>query len=127
MSDPRCLYWDASCFICFLNDQESERRAICQDILNNARNGHVEIWTSELTRVEVVRPKGSKPPIPPLPDWANKAIKEDPKCKGHIEHLWEYFHNHTIPSRKLTAEETDMIDGMFEWPWLNKILLDDRI
>ena len=57
MSEPRKIYWDSSCFICFLNPAERARREICEDILHHAQSGGVEIWTSTWTIVEVIRPK----------------------------------------------------------------------
>jgi len=51
------LYWDTSVFLCFLNSEEEDRRKICEDILQNARKGEVEIHTSTFTIVEAIRPK----------------------------------------------------------------------
>ena len=57
------IYWDTSCFICLLNDQEHDRRLICEDVLNHARGGEVEILTSCFTIAEVIRPKGQPNPL----------------------------------------------------------------
>lgn len=62
----RKLYWDSGLFICFLNRSELERRKICEDILFNARDGLVEIYTSMWTIAEVVRPGKSLPNAKPL-------------------------------------------------------------
>ncbi len=58
------LYWDASVFLCFLAEEEEERRQICEDILPHAKDGKVEIITSMFTLVEVIRPKAIKYPKP---------------------------------------------------------------
>ena len=55
--DRRRFYWDTTCFICFLNRDEIDRRAICEDILRNARDGNVVLYTSTFTIAEVVYPK----------------------------------------------------------------------
>lgn len=51
------LYWDTTAFLCFLNPQESDRRMICEDILQNAQKGEVRLCTSTYTIVETIRPK----------------------------------------------------------------------
>jgi predicted nucleic acid-binding protein len=56
MSNRRKIYWDSSCFICFLNKAEAARRKICEDILYHAQDRKIELWTSTWTIVEVVRP-----------------------------------------------------------------------
>ena len=55
----RRLYWDTTCFICFLNQDEAERRLICDDILRHARDGKVLLYTSTFTIAEVLYPKRS--------------------------------------------------------------------
>lgn len=127
MNEPQHLYWDSTCFICFLNEKETVRREICQDVLRHAKLGELRIWTSTLTIVEVVRPRSKKPPIPKLPKWAVEAIKADASCKGHIEHIWEYYHSHTVPCDKLNAEEIGKIEAMFHWPYIGNIVMDERI
>ncbi len=57
MARPRRIYWDTSCFICFLNRREIERRAICEDVLRHAQAGQIELHTSVWTIAEVVGPK----------------------------------------------------------------------
>ena len=91
-SEPRKIYWDSSCFICFLNANEEARRRICEDILYHAQNGGIQLWTSTWTIVEVIRPK--KP--------GSQALK-------------------------LTPIQIDKIQGMFDWPFLMKIHLDERV
>jgi hypothetical protein len=44
MSKPRKVYWDTTCFICFLNRNEDVRRKICEDVLVHAERGEIEIW-----------------------------------------------------------------------------------
>ena len=131
MNDPpRKLYWDSSCFICFLNnaDYEVARRAVCEDVLYNAENGVVEIWTSTFTIVEVIRPKrhGSAP----LPAWAVRAIesveKELPQARGEMETLWRRYQSND-PATKLTTEQIEKIKGMFEWDFVNLIELNQMV
>jgi len=58
-SNARRIYWDTSCFICFLNRSKLARREICEDILRNAKEGNVILYTSTLTIAEVIYPKRS--------------------------------------------------------------------
>ena len=58
---PR-LYWDTSVFLCFLSEEEQDRRHICEDVLHAGKNGKIEIVTSMFTVVEVIRPKAIKYP-----------------------------------------------------------------
>ena len=58
---PR-LYWDTSVFLCFLSEEEEERRQICEDVLHAGKDGKVYIVTSMFTLVEVIRPKAIKHP-----------------------------------------------------------------
>jgi predicted nucleic acid-binding protein len=87
------IYWDTSCFLCFLNRKEEKRRKICEDILSHAQSGDIVLYTSTYTIAEVIRPKAKA-----LPGAA-----------------------------KLTAQEIDKINGMFQWPWLRKIDVDQRV
>ena len=61
---PLHVYWDTSCFICFLNRNELERRAICEDILRNAQRGVVTLYTSTLTIAETLYPRRTNLPNP---------------------------------------------------------------
>ena len=47
------LYWDTSVFLCFLSEEEEDRRLICEDVLHAGEEGKVEIVTSMFTLVEV--------------------------------------------------------------------------
>lgn len=128
MSEPEKKYWDSSCFICFLNKGEDHRRAICEDVLRQARDGNIEIWTSTWTIAEVVRPKRAG--TQPLPDWAVKAIglleKDHPKIKGEMEALWKRYQVGN-PAVKLTPAQIDIISKMFQWDFIKKIDLDERV
>lgn len=130
MSEARKLYWDSSCFICFLNDEpyERSRRIICEDILHNAQNNVVEIWTSTYTIAEVIRPKrhGSAP----LPEWATKAIetlkKEFPQIETELPTLWKRYQAND-PTTKLTNEQIGKISRMFEWEFVKKIDVSEPV
>lgn len=54
MAEKRKVYWDA-CIWFALIKQEPGRFARCQHIIDRARLGDVEIWTSTLTLAEVFR------------------------------------------------------------------------
>jgi predicted nucleic acid-binding protein len=51
------IYWDTSIFLCFLNEAESDRRKICEDVLHHARLDEIRIYTSTYTIAEVIAPK----------------------------------------------------------------------
>lgn len=87
------IYWDSSCFLCFLNSAEAGRREICEDILRHAQAGEIHLYTSTYTIAEVIRPK-------------RKSIPD---------------------TQRLTPAEIAKIDGMFRWPWLKKIDVDQRV
>jgi predicted nucleic acid-binding protein len=50
---PRC-YWDSSCFIAWLKP-EPERRSKCQEVLRAAERGEIQIVTSAISLVEVIK------------------------------------------------------------------------
>jgi len=50
---PRC-YWDSSCFIAWLKP-EPERRARCQEVLRAAERGEIQIVTSAMSLIEVIK------------------------------------------------------------------------
>lgn len=55
-------YWDSTCFLALLNDEDEA--AICERILDEAKQGTTEVCISPLVQVEVVRPKGAPRPLP---------------------------------------------------------------
>jgi predicted nucleic acid-binding protein len=117
------LYWDTSCFICFLNPDETERRAICEDVLHHAERGELEILISTWVIVEVIRPK--KPGNEPLPKWAIQAIEKVPDAELPLKELWKR-HQRSPTAQKLTDEQITKIESMFEWPFVKKLYLDER-
>lgn len=127
MSKARKVYWDTTCFICFLNRKEEERRLICQDVILHAKQGEIEIWTSTFTIAEVIRPRRTHPTIPPLPAWGIKATELFPPAKNQIADIWEYYNKNTALYEKLTKAQITKIAEMFEWPWMNPIVVDERI
>lgn len=134
MSKARKVYWDTTCFICFLNRKEEERRLICQDVLFHAQKKEIEIWTSMFTIAEVIRPRRMQPTIPVLPSWATQPhTSKDPDIQklfksadSQIKELWEYYYRNTSPYEKLTANHINHIAAMFEWKFIQKVLIDER-
>jgi len=124
MTSPKKIYWDTSCFLCFLNPVEIDRRLICEDVLRHANLGDIEIWISVWAIIEVIRPK--KPGNAPLPPWATKAIAAVPEAREPLEDLWRRFQR-ASPSQKLTDDQIAKIQQMFEWPFLKKIYIDERM
>lgn len=124
MSNPRKIYWDSTCFICFLNADEAERSKICEDILRHADSGSIEIWISVWVIVEVIRPK--RKGNAPLPEWAEKAIKAVPESSVHLQELWKR-HQRNDPTKKLNPNQIQRIQQMFEWPFLKKVQVDERV
>lgn len=120
----RKFYWDSSCFICFLNADEAARSYICDDILNHANAGDIEIWISVWVIVEVVRPR--RPSDAPLPEWALNCIKAVPESRPHIEDLWARFQRKN-PVTKLTPLQISQIQAMFEWPFIRKVQVDELV
>ena len=55
-------YWDASCFLALLNDEEAADD--CERILDDAKEGKTILCVSPMAQVEVIRPRGSARPIP---------------------------------------------------------------
>ena len=79
----RRLYWDSSCFICFLNRDELKRRAICEEILRAARDKKVTLYTSMITITEVIYPKRSS-----LPHCRKLTPMEADKISGMFKWKW---------------------------------------
>lgn len=55
------IYWDACCFLAILNKEDEAER--CMTIVNEAKEGEIDLFISPLTMAETVRPKGSDAPI----------------------------------------------------------------
>ena len=86
------------------------------------------MWTSTWSIVEVIRPKrhGSAP----LPPWAIKAIEavkvDFPQIETDLPTLWKRFQSND-PATKLTPEQIEKIQKMFEWDFIKKINLDEPV
>jgi predicted nucleic acid-binding protein len=135
MAIPR-FYWDTSCFLSYLSPQhpdEQQRALICRDILQHAQNDRVELWTSAWTIVETIRPKKKYEPIP-LPAWSEALNQADDEGKllypGGVERLteiWEYYTRHTVPTRKLTADEIGTVRSLFTYPFIRIVQIEQAI
>ncbi len=129
MNKPRKIYWDSSCFICLLNRTpvDEARREICEDVLHHARSNAIILRTSTWTIAEVIRPRMSI--SKPLPAWADQAIaaieKEYPEARKELELLWSRHQSSTL-TYKLTDEQIEIIQAMFEWDYLELVNLDQR-
>jgi hypothetical protein len=128
MSDFRKLYWDTTCFICFLNDSdhEKDRHYICEDILQLCGTGVVEIWTSSITIAEVIRPK-DKFIAKPLPAWTEEVLNKFPQVEAPLRTMWDFQVQRTQPTRALTQAEMDGIKQLLNPSRIRTIKLDDRI
>ena len=82
-SAPRKVYWDTSCFICFLNKAELDRRRICEDVLRNAQAGNILLHTSTWTIAETVKPKAKS-----LPGSRALSAKEIVAIDGMFRWTW---------------------------------------
>ena len=127
MSEPsiRRFYWDTTCFICLLNEDEQDRRYICTDILRHAELGDVEIWTSAVTMSEVIRPRDKFTPFP-LPEWCTPILEKFPLIEPEIRKLWDFFKRRTMPTRQLSEQEIKAIQALFDADWIKLIHLDER-
>lgn len=54
------VYWDSDCFLGFLQD-EQDKVPECEQVLQAAQDGTIQIVTSTLTLAEVLRMKGRQP------------------------------------------------------------------
>jgi predicted nucleic acid-binding protein len=93
-------------------------------VLQQAELGNIELWISVWVKVEVIRPK--RQANDPLPEWAVKSIKAVPEAQQPLEELWRRFQRSSA-SPRLTHQQISKIEEMFEWPFLKKIYLDERI
>lgn len=56
MADPKKIYWDSCVWIGLIND-EADKAPVCRYLIEEAKRGEVEIWTSSLTLAEVFKRK----------------------------------------------------------------------
>jgi predicted nucleic acid-binding protein len=66
LAAPKKVYWDSNCWLGFINDEPGKAER-CRHVLNEARLGAFEIWTSALTLAEVFKVTGEKKQTFPLP------------------------------------------------------------
>lgn len=64
MAEVEKRYWDSSVFIASIRE-EPNRADICENIINDARAGRCEIYTSMMTLTEVVKRRPKENPIDP--------------------------------------------------------------
>ena len=57
MANPNRYYWDACIWIALIRQEEAERAERCEAIIERARKGDAEIWTSSLTLAEAFKVK----------------------------------------------------------------------
>jgi predicted nucleic acid-binding protein len=128
MSDFRKLYWDTTCFICFLNDSahERDRHYICEDIMQHCARGNAQIFTSSLTIAEVVRPREKFAPKP-FPSWVAAVLEKFPQVEQHLRTLWDFHTERTRPTRILTPQELAGIQQLLHPERIKTIQLDDQI
>ena len=50
--DPQIIYWDANNFLSYINDNP-ERTPVLEALLENSTTGSIQLYTSEVSRVEV--------------------------------------------------------------------------
>lgn len=58
-NDPVKVYWDSCCWLGLINEEPSKVDS-CKYVIEEARKGRFEIWTSSLTRAEVYKVKCSE-------------------------------------------------------------------
>ena len=89
MADLPRIYWDSGCFLAILNGEAEA--ADCRRILNDARDGKLEMVTSFWTVTEVIRPRGTSGPVP----------------ESSLQVMRDFFENdylHLRPVDRLVAE-----------------------
>jgi predicted nucleic acid-binding protein len=59
MKKPTLRYWDSSVFIAWLTPEE-DRAQLCKGVISAAEAGSIQIVTSAVTLIEVIRLKNSK-------------------------------------------------------------------
>jgi predicted nucleic acid-binding protein len=95
-------YWDSSVFLASIKN-EPDRADICEEIINEARAGRCEIWTSAVTLTEVVKTRPRENPI-------------DPKTESVIA---AFFRNRFI---RLVPLDVDIATRarrlIWDFPWL---------
>jgi predicted nucleic acid-binding protein len=56
LADPKKVYWDSCVWISLINEETGKVKR-CQNVIDQARKGEVQIWTSSLTLAEVFKKK----------------------------------------------------------------------
>lgn len=75
MVAPKKVYWDSNCWLGYINDEPGKAER-CRHVLNEARLGAYEIWTSALTLAEVFKVAAEKGQAFPLPTNADVAFEK---------------------------------------------------
>lgn len=79
---PKRIYWDACAWIgLIMGESKNGRAARCEHLIDEARKGNLQIWTSSLTHAEVYKRKC---------DGADKTLQPD-KDRAFEDYLEQEF------------------------------------
>lgn len=82
-SDIPKYYWDACIWITLISDRKSERGKACEYVLNLAKGGKCQIWTSSFCLAEVFKRRCDSIPV-------GIAEKDDAYFEDLIEQVFVY-------------------------------------
>lgn len=101
MADEK-RYWDSTVFLALIKNEEG-RAETCENIVNDARAGRCEIWTSTVTLVEVVKLRARENPI-------------DSRTEEIITKFLRNAFIKVIPLDAVTAAKARRL--IWDFPWL---------
>ena len=102
MADVERRYWDSSVFIASIKN-EPGRADVCEKILNDARAGRCDIYTSMITLTEVVKRRAKENPI-------------DPKTEAAITAFFRNSFIKLVPVDFIVATRARRL--IWDFPWL---------